>query len=97
MSKTEVISALANGTGLNKKQVNEFFDELVRLIGDNLSEDGPGVFNIPGMMKVRVVRKPATPERTGINPFTKQEQVFAAKPARNVVKVSPLKRLKDVV
>lgn len=97
MSKTEVISALANGTGLSKKQVNEFFDELVKLIGDNLSEDGPGVFNIPGMMKVRVVRKPATPERTGINPFTKQEQVFAAKPARNVVKVSPLKRLKDVV
>ena len=97
MTKTEIVAALSASTGLTKQQVNGFFDELVTLIGDHLSESGPGVFNIPGMMKVRVVRKPAQPERTGINPFTKEETVFKAKPARNVVKISPLKRLKDVV
>ena len=97
MTKSEVVSALSESTGLSKQQVNGFFDELVKLIGDNLAESGPGIFNIPGLMKVRVVRKPATPERKGINPFTKEETVFKAKPARNVVKISPLKRLKEVV
>jgi nucleoid DNA-binding protein len=96
MTKSEIISALSEGTGLSKQQVNRFFDELVKMISDNLSEAGPGVFNVPGLMKVRLVRKPATPERKGINPFTKQEQIFAAKPARNVVKISPLKRLKEI-
>ncbi|MCP4190541.1 MAG: DNA-binding protein [Planctomycetaceae bacterium] len=97
MTKTEIIASLSTSTGLSKQQVNGFFDELVKLIGDNLDEAGPGVFNIPGLMKVRVVRKPAQPEREGINPFTKEKTVFKAKPARNVVKISPLKRLKDVV
>ena len=97
MTKTEIVTELANRTGLNKQQVNGFFDELVNLIGENLDEAGPGVFNMPGLMKVRVVRKPAQPERKGINPFTKEETVFKAKPARNVVKISPLKRLKDAV
>jgi hypothetical protein len=57
---------------------------------------GPGVFVVPGLMKITVVQKPATPERKGINPFTKQEQIFKAKPARRVVKVRPLKGLKDM-
>ena len=69
----------------------------VVLIGNNLGEQGPGEFSIPGLMKIKVVRKPATPERQGINPFTKEETVFKAKPARNVVKVLPLKGLKDMV
>jgi hypothetical protein len=47
-------------------------------------------------MKIMVVEKPATPERKGINPFTKQEQIFQAKPARKVIKVRPLKALKDM-
>ena len=97
LTKTEVIAALAAGTGLTKQQVNAMFDELVKLMSENLQADGPGVFNIPGLMKVRVVRKPAEPERKGINPFTKEETVFKAKPARNVVKISALKRLKDAV
>jgi len=97
LTKTEVIAALAAGTGLTKQQVNALFDELVKLIGEGLQADGPGVFNIPGLMKVRVVRKPAEPERKGINPFTKEETVFKAKPARSIVKISALKRLKDAV
>jgi len=54
------------------------------------------VFNLPGLLKVMVVRKPATEARKGINPFTGQETIFKAKPARNVVKIRPLKGLKDM-
>ena len=73
------------------------FDQLNELIGKNLGKKGPGVFNIPSLMKVKVIRKPATKARPGINPFTKEETIFAAKPARNVVKILPLKALKDMV
>jgi nucleoid DNA-binding protein len=97
MTKTEILNALAEGTGLSKKEVAGVLDQLGELIGDNLGKKGPGVFNVPGLMKVKVIRKPATPEREGINPFTKEPTVFKAKPARNVVKILPLKGLKDKV
>ena len=97
MTKTEIVTALAEGTGLTKKEIVGVFDELSTLMGKNLGRRGPGVFNLPGLMKVKVVRKPATKARKGINPFTKEETVFKAKPARNVVKVLPLKALKDMV
>ena len=97
MSKTEILNALAEGTDLTKKQVGGVLDELAALIGKNLGKRGPGVFNVPGLMKITVVRKPATPERQGINPFTGEETTFKAKPARNVVKIRPLKALKDMV
>ena len=72
-------------------------EDVGELIGKSLSKRGPGVFNVPGLMKVKVVRKPATKARKGINPFTKEETIFKAKPARNVVKIQPLKALKDMV
>ena len=97
MTKTEILTALAEGTGLSKKDVASVFDELGTLIGKGLGKRGPGVFNVPGLMKVKVIRKPATKARKGINPFTKEETIFKAKPARNVVKVQPLKALKDMV
>jgi nucleoid DNA-binding protein len=97
MTKTETIAALAESTGLDKKQVVSFFDELAKLIKKELSEEGTGTASISNLLKIKVVRKPATPERTGINPFTKQETVFKAKPAKNVVKVVPLRGLKDLV
>ena len=97
MTKTEILNALAEGTGLSKKEVAGVLDQLGELIGDNLGKKGPGVFNVPGLMKVKVIRKPATPEREGINPFTKEPTVFKAKPARNVVKILPLKGLQDKV
>ena len=53
--------------------------------------------NLAGLMKIKVTRKPAQPERPGRNPFTGEETVLKAKPAQNVVKISPLKRLKDAV
>jgi nucleoid DNA-binding protein len=56
-----------------------------------------GVFTVPGLMKIKVVKKPATKARKGINPFTGEPAVFKAKPARKAVKVTPLKGLKDLV
>ena len=97
MTKTEIMASLAEDTGLTKKQVASVFEELAKLIGKNLGRRGPGVFSVPGMMKIKVVRKPATKARKGINPFTGEETIFKAKPARNVVKVLPLKGLKDMV
>ena len=97
MTKTEVVASLSDATDLTKQQVAGLLDELGKLIEKNVNEDGPGVFNIPGLMKIKVVRKPATEERKGLNPFTKEETIFKAKPARNVVKIVPLKGLKDMV
>ena len=67
------------------------------MIEKDLKKNACGAFNVPGMMKVSVQRKPATKARKGVNPFAKEEMVFKAKPARNVVKVRPLKGLKDRV
>lgn len=97
MTKTEVLASLAESTELTKKQVSEVLDALSGLIGQNLGKKGPGVFNVPGLMKIKVVRKPATKARKGINPFTGEETMFKAKPARNVVKIMPLKNLKEMV
>src|SRR6185295_253173 len=96
MSKSETMLALATATGLTKQEIETFFQALNSMIVKNLAVDGPGQFSIPGLVKIKVVRKPATPERTGTNPFTKQPTVFKAKPARNVVKVQPLKPLKEM-
>ena len=97
MTKSEILSSLAESTGLNKKEVASVLDDLGALIGKNLGKRGPGVFNLPGLMKVKVIRKPATKARKGISPFTKEETIFKAKPARNVVKILPLKALKEMV
>lgn len=95
-TKTEVYSYISERTTLKKKDVGAVFDALTDMIARDLKR-GPGVFAVPGLMKIRVVHKAAVPERKGINPFTKEETIFKAKPARNVVKVQPLKGLKDLV
>ncbi len=97
ITKSETLAKIAEATGLSRKQVAAVFDELATLIDQNLGKKGPGVFALPGLVKLKVVRKPARPARKGINPFTKQEQMFKAKPARNVVKAVPFKALKDMV
>ena len=97
LTKSEVFSNLAESTGLQKKEIAGVFAELGTLLGKQLGRRGPGTFTVPGLMKVRVVRKPATKARKGINPFTGEETTFKAKPARNVVKVTALKGLKDMV
>ncbi len=97
MTKTEVIAHLAEATSLTKQQVSGVFDELAALIQRNLDDQGPGVFAIPNLLQIKVVRKPSVEEHMGINPFTKQEMLFKAKPAKNVVKLVALKGLKDLV
>jgi nucleoid DNA-binding protein len=97
MNKTEIVNHLAEKAGLTKQQIATVFDELGNLIEMNLAEEGPGAFAIPGLLQIKVVRKPAVEAHTGVNPFTKQEMLFKAKPAQNVVKVVALKGLKDMV
>jgi nucleoid DNA-binding protein len=97
MSKSDVLNALAQESELSRKQVATVLDALSGLISKSVGKKGPGVFAVPGLMKITVIHKKATPARKGINPFTKQEQMFKAKPARNVVKIRPLKSLKDMV
>lgn len=96
-TKSEVFGTLAEATDLTRKQVNMVFEELAGVIKKDLGKRGPGIFTVPGLMKIKVVRKKATKSRKGINPFTGEETVFKAKPARNVVKVLPLKGLKSMV
>ncbi len=97
MTKSEIIAALAETSELTKQQVTSLLDGLTNLIGQNLGQDGPGVFTIPGLMKLTVVHKPATEERQGVNPFTKEPTVFKAKPASKKVKIQPLKALRELV
>ena len=97
MSKSDVLNALAQESELSRKQVATVLDALSGLIGRNVGKKGPGVFAIPGLMKITVIHKPATKPRKGINPFTGLETTFKAKPARNVVKALPLKSLKEMV
>lgn len=96
-SKSEVYGELANACDMTRKQVSALFEEMASLIKADLGRKGPGIFTVPGLMKIKVVRKPATKERKGINPFTGEEMMFKAKPARNVVKVLALKNLKGMV
>jgi len=96
-SRSEVYGELAASADLTKKQVTNLFEDLAGLIKSDLGKRGPGVFTVPGLMKIKVVRKPATKARKGVNPFTGEEMMFKAKPARNVVKVLPLKGLKNMV
>jgi len=96
-TKTEVYTNIAEATGLSKKDVGAVLESLGDEIAKSLGKKGPGTFTIHGLCKIVVQRKPATPEREGKNPFTGEMTTFKAKPARNVVKVRPLKKLKDMV
>ena len=95
-TKGEVYKVLADAVGLTRKQVSGVFDELTGLIKKDLTK-GAGVFALPGLAKITVIKKPATKARKGINPFTKEEIMIKAKPARKVVKVRALKNLKAMV
>lgn len=97
-TKTEIYSNIAEETGLTKKQVGEVFDALDGQIEKALTGRGaPKMFSLPGLCKITLQHKPATKEREGTNPFTGEPTIFKAKPAKTVVKVRPLKKLKDMV
>jgi nucleoid DNA-binding protein len=98
LTKTQVIAELSEQTELSKKDVARVFEALSALVAQQLvGRGGPGEMTIPGLLKLRAVKKPATKEREGINPFTKEPITIAAKPASKKVKAIPLKALKEMV
>lgn len=95
MSKTELVDAIAGQSGVDKKQVKAVLETLTDVVYKELKAQHEVV--LPGLVKLALVTKPATPEREGINPFTKEKMVFKAKPASKKVRVLPLKSLKALV
>ncbi len=96
-TKSEILAHIAEETELSKGDVAAVMDSLAGLIGKNIGSRGPGIFNMPGLFKVKRITKKATKARKGTNPFTGEEMMFKAKPARKVVKLLPLKNLKEMV
>ena len=97
MSKSQFVATLAEKSGITKKQAAAALKSMNEMVAHQLGKHGPGEILIPGLLKLNVVIKPATPEHEGINPFTKERTMFKAKPARKVVKARPVKALKDAV
>jgi len=95
MTKGQIVTSLADCTGLTKKQVGSVIDGIDSLIERSIKKRAVGEFTLPGILKVTTVTKPAKKARKGINPFTGLEQMFKAKPASIGVKVRPLKKLKE--
>ena len=96
-SKSDVFQTIALHVGIHRRDAAAVLHVLGSMIKADLSKSGSGVFKVPGLMRITVQRKPATKARMGINPFTKEEVMFKAKPARNVVRVRPLRGLKEMV
>jgi len=97
LNKSQFVAALAEKSGLDKKQAAVALDTVNLLVAQQLGKHGPGEVLIPGLLKLNVVEKPATPKHEGVNPFTKEPMTFKAKAARKVIKVRTLKALKDSI
>ena len=96
-TKTELVNSLVESTGLTKKEIVSVLDGLGDVIHSHIKKNAVGYFTLPGLLKVKTIRKKATKARKGINPFSGEETMFKAKPAHTVVKILPLKKLKDMV
>ena len=97
LSKSEILNAVADAVGeeVSRKHVKQVVETLAHVGHKELKKNG--IFVLHGFAKFVVVKKPAKPARKGINPFTKQEQMFAAKPASKTVRARPVKAVKDAV
>ncbi len=95
LSKSGLVAHLVEASSVAAKDVRAVLGALEHAVAGSLSKKGAGSFTLPGLLKITAVSVPAKPKRKGINPFTKEEQWFAAKPATTKVKVRPLKKLKD--
>jgi nucleoid DNA-binding protein len=96
ISKSEILNSLAEKTGNSRKEAGALLEALEAVITENVAK-GPGIFTLPGLVKIYVHTKPATKERTGTNPRTGEPITYAPKPARKMVKVKALKKLKDLI
>ena len=94
LSKSQVLEALAEDSGMSKSEVKKVWGSLERLIEASICDQGYGQLTLPGLMKVTTVRRPAIKARRGINPFTKEETWFKAKPASTGVRIQALKKMK---
>ncbi len=94
-TKSEILNQIAKDTELSRKQVSGVFDSLHTMVKKSLR--GHGLFTLPGLLKLKVVKKPATKAREGLNPFTGEKMTFKAKPASKKVRAMPLKNLKNFV
>jgi nucleoid DNA-binding protein len=97
LNKSQILADISTTTGIAKRDVGKVVEELASVIERHIGKKGPGQFTLPGLFKIKTIRKPATKARKGINPFTKEEVTFKAKPARTVIKIRPLKKMKDMV
>ena len=99
MTKTQMIGEISESTGLSRKEVSSVFDELTDIIERHMKKRGPGQVTIPGLMKIKTVKRPARKAQKGVpNPFKPGELMdIAARPASMKVKVLPLKKLKEMV
>jgi len=95
LGKAALTAHLSEVTNLAAKDIRAVLAALEETVQGSVSKKGAGAFTLPGLLKITAVSVPAKPKRKGINPFTGQEQVFAAKPASVKLKVRPLKKLKD--
>jgi len=95
LNKTGLVAHLAEASGVIAKDIRAVLAALESAVTSSIGKKGAGSFTLPGLLKINAVHVPAKPKRKGINPFTKEEQMFAAKPATTKVKVRPLKKLKD--
>jgi len=95
LSKSALVAHLSEATELAAKDVRAVLAALEETVQGSVSKKGAGSFTLPGLLKITSVAVPAKPKRKGVNPFTGEEQVFAAKPASVKLKVRPLKKLKD--
>ena len=95
LNKTSLASRIAEESGVEVKSVKAVLSALEVVILGSVHKKGAGEFTLPGLLKIGVQKVPAKPKRKGIDPFTKEERVFAAKPATVKIKARALKKLKD--
>lgn len=95
LNKSGLVAHIVEASQVAAKDVRAVLAALEGAIHGSISKKGAGQFVLPGVLKITSVSVPAKPKRKGINPFTKEETVFAAKPASTKIKVRPLKKLKD--
>ena len=97
LNKSQLLDSIVDSTTLKRKEVNAVLESLNDIIAAQIGKRGPGVFMLPGMLKIKVVTKPARKARKGVNPFTGVEMMFKARPAKKVAKILPLKKIKGML
>jgi len=97
LTKAQIIATLAESSNLDKRTISAVFDALTDLVKKQLATGGPGEIVIPGLVKLKAKSTPATQDRPGVNPFTKEPITIKGKPASLKIRATPIKALKDLI